>query len=100
MLRVPATAAANSERLFAIEEQQGRPDKPQKPAREYILNNGRQATKKEGKKCYLPNCQQHDGLNHFPRDHVPNQRGNGQKGRTDQQADGQGAGNGQGGSRE
>jgi hypothetical protein len=36
MSRVAATAAANDQRLFAIEEQQGRPDKPPKPAREYI----------------------------------------------------------------
>jgi hypothetical protein len=64
------------------------------------LIDGRQVTKKEGKKCILPNCQQHGGLNHFARDHPPNQQGNGQQGRTNQQADGQGAGNSQGGSRE
>jgi hypothetical protein len=78
MSRVAATAAANGERLFAIEEQQGRPDKPPKPAGECILIDGRQMTKTDGKKRYLSNFQQHGGLNHFARDHAPNKQGNGQ----------------------
>jgi hypothetical protein len=50
MSRVAATAAANGERLFAIDEQQRRPDKTPTPACEYIVIDGRQVTKKEGKK--------------------------------------------------
>jgi hypothetical protein len=94
MSLVAAIMAANGERLFSIDEHQGRPDKPPKPALEYILIDGCHVTKKEGKEYYLHNCQQHGGQSHFARDHSHNQQ------RSDgQHADVQGTGNGYGGSR-